>query len=87
MSLKAQHRRAYQPLPGLMRALREEAGLTQRALGKRLNVPQSFVHNCEIANRRVDFAEFVLWCQACEVEPVQALRRYMRVARLDKRGR
>ena len=40
--------------------MREEAGLTQRDLGKCLKKPQSWVYNCETANRRVDLAEFVM---------------------------
>ena len=32
-------------------------------------MPQSWVHNCETANRRVDIAEFVSWSKACGVDP------------------
>ena len=35
MGTKAQQSLAYQRLPAFLRALREEAGLTQRELGKR----------------------------------------------------
>jgi len=52
---------AYRILPGFLRQMREKAGLTQRQIGKRLNKPQSYVHNCETANRRVDIAEFISW--------------------------
>jgi hypothetical protein len=37
-------------------SLGEEADLTQRQLLKK---PQSWVHNCETANRRVDLTEFI----------------------------
>ncbi len=80
MATKAQHARAYRPLPALLRALREEAGLTQRELGKSLSRPQSWIYNCETGNRRVDVAEFCSWCRACNVEPTIALRRFMRGA-------
>lgn len=80
MTTKAQHGRRYQIVPELLRALREEAGFSQRALGTRLKKPQSWVHNCEVANRRVDVAEFCEWCRACDVEPGTALRRFLRVA-------
>jgi hypothetical protein len=59
MATKSQHSPAYQRLPGFLRTLREEAGLTQRALGQRLGKPQSWVYNCETANRRVDVTEFI----------------------------
>ena len=71
---KSQHEPAYRPVPPFLRQLREDAGLTQRALGQRLRKPQSWVYNCEVANRRVDVAEFALWCRACSVEPTEALR-------------
>src|SRR2546430_359725 len=72
MATKAQHAPAYEHLPRFLRTLREEAGLTQRALGGRMGKPQSWVYNCEVANRRVDLAEFVAWADACGVEPQAA---------------
>jgi transcriptional regulator with XRE-family HTH domain len=77
MATKSQHSRAYRPLMGVLRALRDEAGLTQRDLGERLGKPQSWVHNCEVGNRRVDVAEFVAWATACGVEPQAALARFL----------
>jgi transcriptional regulator with XRE-family HTH domain len=77
MGTKAQHGRSYQRLPILLRALREEAGLTQRELGKRLKKPQSWVYNCENTNRRVDVAEFVEWARACGAEPKAAFNRFL----------
>ncbi len=72
MPPKAQHAMSYRKLPVLMRDLRETAGLTQRALGARMNKPQSWIYNCESANRRVDVTEFILWCRACGVDPKAA---------------
>jgi transcriptional regulator with XRE-family HTH domain len=69
---KAQHASAYRPVPVMLREMRERAGLTQRELGTLLRRPQSWVYNCETANRRVDVAEFVLWCRACGVPPSAA---------------
>ncbi|MCC7390185.1 MAG: helix-turn-helix domain-containing protein [Phycisphaerales bacterium] len=77
MVVKAQHSRRYRKLPGLLRDMREGAALTQRQLGERLRKPQSWVHNCEVENRRVDLAEFCDWCTACEADPVAALRRFL----------
>jgi hypothetical protein len=71
---KSQHNPAYRPIPPFLRHLRERATLTQRALGQRLRRPQSWIYNCETANRRVDVAEFAQWCRACEVDPIAALR-------------
>jgi transcriptional regulator with XRE-family HTH domain len=77
MATKSQHASDYQPLPSFLRSLREAAGLTQRDLGKRLRKPQSWVYNCETANRRVDLVEFIEWARCCEVDPVKAFRRFL----------
>ncbi len=58
--------------------MREKAGLTQREIGKRLNKPQSYVYNCETANRRVDITEFIAWARACEVKPQTAFARLLK---------
>jgi transcriptional regulator with XRE-family HTH domain len=77
MGTKAQQTRPYRCLPPFLRALREEADLTQRELGKRLKKPQSWVYNCETANRRVDVTEFIAWASACGVDPRTALTRFL----------
>ena len=77
--VKAQHSRRYRSLPPLLRIMREEAGLTQRALGKKLRKPQSWVYNCEVANRRVDLAEFIAWCKACDVKPTEGFARFLKL--------
>ena len=75
MPIKAQHQRGYGAVPAFLRQVREEAGLTQRQIGQKLKRPQSWVYNCETANRRADVAEFCTWCRVCGVLPVQAIRR------------
>ncbi len=79
MATKAQHALLYRRLPAFLRTLREEAGLTQRDLGKRLKKPQSWIYNCEVANRRVDVAEFILWAKACGVGPQVAFVRFLAI--------
>lgn len=80
MAQKAQHARMYRHVPPFLRRLREEAGLTQRTLGERLRKPQSWVYNCETGNRRVDLAEFVAWCEACDVKPALAFGQFLAAA-------
>ncbi|MCC6580097.1 MAG: transcriptional regulator [Phycisphaeraceae bacterium] len=58
--------------------MRTDADLPQRGLGAKLDKPQSWVHNCETGSRRVDICEFIEWARACDVEPVQALRRLLK---------
>lgn len=78
MSTKAQHSPAYLRVPQLLRALREEAGLSQRALGERLKKPQSWIYNCETGNRRVDVAEFCDWARGCGTDPIAAVKRFLK---------
>lgn len=78
MATKSQHAAAYQRLPAFLRMLREEASLTQRGLGKRMRKPQSYIYNCETGNRRVDVTEFVAWANACNIEPLDAFRRFLK---------
>jgi transcriptional regulator with XRE-family HTH domain len=75
---KAQHAPRYRHLPAMLRQMREEAGLTQRALAAKLAVTHVFVHKSEIGERRVDITEFLDWCVACGVDPEKAFRELAR---------
>jgi len=77
MAIKSQHALAYRPLPGFLRSLREAAGLTQRDLGKRMKKPQSWIYNCETANRRVDLVEFIEWARCCDIDPGKAFLQFL----------
>ena len=46
-------------------------------MGQRLSKPQSWVYNCEAANRRVDVTEFIAWVRACGGDPTEALGRLL----------
>jgi hypothetical protein len=77
MATKSQHSAAYQRVPDFLRSLREEGKLTQRDLGKLMKKPQSWIYNCETANRRVDVAEFIAWARSCGCDPHEAFRRFL----------
>ena len=77
MSPKAQHALSYRLLPAFLRTMRQKAGMTQRQLGAKLRKPQSWVQNCEVANRRVDVTEFIGWCKACGVAPIDAFKQLL----------
>jgi len=36
------------------------------------------VHNSEIAERRVDVAEFIDWATACGLDPVEAFKGFLK---------
>ena len=77
MSPKAQHSLAYRKLPVFLRNLREQAAFTQRQLGAKMGKPQSWIHNCEVGNRRVDVTEFIAWAKACGVAPPGAFKQLL----------
>ncbi len=79
MGTKVQHAKGYRHVPVFLRQLREEAGLTQRAMGKALGKPQSYIYNCETANRRVDITEFVMWVRACGADSKKAFERLLKL--------
>lgn len=56
-----------------LKAIRQEAGLTQRELAKKLNWSHSQVGKVETAGRRIDPIEFLDWCKACEAQWEEAL--------------
>ncbi|HEV2292827.1 MAG TPA: helix-turn-helix transcriptional regulator [Tepidisphaeraceae bacterium] len=78
---KAQHAPAYSTVPALLREMREAAELTQRQVAAKLRRPQSWVYNCETANRRVDVTEFVAWCRACGIDPLVGMAKLLNRSR------
>jgi transcriptional regulator with XRE-family HTH domain len=73
MGSSALQRPAYRRFCELLRKWRQQAGLTQRELGKKMRKPASFVHKSEVGERRVDALEFIAWCRACDLDPFTAL--------------
>lgn len=71
---KAQHAHRYRLLPGMLRQMREAAGLTQRGLAEKLRVTHVWVHKSEVGERRIDVAEFIDWCIACGADPDDSFR-------------
>ena len=71
---KSQHAARYKYLPSLLLRMREDAGMTQRDLARKLRMPQPWVHKSETGERRVDVAEFMDWCLACGTDPESGLR-------------
>ena len=63
------HRPAYRKLCKQLLALRNDAGLSQRALAALLSKPHSYVAKVEHGDRRIDPVEFVEWCRACNAKP------------------
>lgn len=65
-------------LQTLLRQMRENAGLRQVDLAKRLKRPQSFISKYESGERRLDLIELVHVCKALDVDPVAFVRQFTR---------
>ena len=63
----------------LLRRIREEAGLSQTDLAKKLGKPQTFVSKSELGERRIDFLETIDFCAACGVSVNKFLERLKRI--------
>jgi transcriptional regulator with XRE-family HTH domain len=74
MAIKRNQALIYRKVPSFLRALRENAGLTQREFAARVKQTQWWVHRSEIGSRRLDVAEFLVWCEGCEIDPAEALK-------------
>ena len=73
MSTKPNQNLIYRKVPPFLQALRAEAGLTQRQLAAKIKKPQWWVARIETGSRRIDIAEFILFCGGCGVKPSTAL--------------
>ena len=58
--------------------LRKEAGLTQRDLAAKLEVPRATIGRIEVGERRVDVAEFHTILEILGVDPEKEFRRIAR---------
>ena len=63
--LKSTHTEAYVVLRARLAAMRANAGLSQRELAAKLDVPHSWIAKVESGERRIDLIEFSLFCEAC----------------------
>jgi transcriptional regulator with XRE-family HTH domain len=62
---KSIDQREYEVVCRLLRALRTRAKLSQKALGERLNRPQTYVSDVELSARRLDALQLMAWTKAC----------------------
>ncbi|QWN14106.1 XRE family transcriptional regulator [Xanthomonas citri pv. fuscans] len=57
---------------------REQAGLTQAEVAKRLKRVQSFVSKYELGERRLDVVDFIAVCDCLGIDPAELLNRVHR---------
>lgn len=71
------HTGRYRKFAGLLRMWREHADLTQRELAAKLKKPPSYVHKCEVSERKMDPLELLDWWRACGMDAHDGLRQIM----------
>lgn len=54
---------------------RQSRGMSMRELGDLLGVPHSFVQKVESGERRLDVVEYVWYCKALGISPIDGIRK------------
>jgi transcriptional regulator with XRE-family HTH domain len=75
---KSVHTPEYARLRSLLRDARAKAGLSQRELAARLDVPHSWIAKVENGERRIDLIEFGWFLSACGVDPQSVSEKLLR---------
>ncbi len=75
---KSIHSSEQRRLESLLRAVRDEAGLRQVDVAKRLGRPQSFVSKYEAGERRLDLVELQTVCHALGITLADFVGRFER---------
>jgi transcriptional regulator with XRE-family HTH domain len=75
---KSTHTPEYDSLRFELRTTRETAGLSQRDLASRLQVPHSWIAKVESGERRIDLVEFGWFVSACGIDPVPLSEKLLR---------
>lgn len=58
----------------VLRAIREELGIKQVALSKRLKRPPNWVNQVETGTRMLNVSEFIHWCRKLGRDPSEVLK-------------
>jgi transcriptional regulator with XRE-family HTH domain len=73
--MKSIHTLEQECLQRLLRAVRSEAGFTQKALAEELGLPQSFVSKYESGERLLDVLEIRRICKVLKIDLAAFIRR------------
>ena len=72
--LKIKAKQSNENMGPMLKSIRTDKRFTMRALADRLGTPHSFIGKTEQLNRRLDVGEFIHYCIALEVDPVEVLK-------------
>lgn len=67
----------YRSAVAAIRSAREDKGISQRELARRLGKHPSFVNKSEQLERRLDILEFIAIAKALEIAPANLLKKVM----------
>lgn len=56
---------------------RKEKGHTMRTLSQIIGTPHSFIGKVENQERRLDIVEYVRYCKALEIDPIEGLKKIL----------
>jgi transcriptional regulator with XRE-family HTH domain len=84
---KSTHTTEYAALRSELCLARKNAGLSQRQLATRLQVPHSWVAKVENGERRIDLVEFGWFLSACGADSRQVANRLLMPVQIRKAGR
>lgn len=56
---------------------RKEKGHTMRTLSQIIGTPHSFIGKVENQERRLDIVEYLRYCKALEVDPIEGLNKIL----------
>ncbi|NVK24553.1 MAG: helix-turn-helix transcriptional regulator [Gammaproteobacteria bacterium] len=56
---------------------RKEKGHTMRTLSQIIGTPHSFIGKVENQERRLDIVEYIRYCKALEVDPIEGLKKVL----------
>lgn len=77
---KSTHTPEYRLLRQRLTAMRDAAGLSQRELARRLDVPHTWVAKIESGERRIDLVEYAWFCDQCGIDPATAAQELLATA-------
>ena len=63
----------YRNLVAWLKEVRKDSNLSMRELGDRLNKPHTYVQKVETTERILDVHEFVVYCEALQIDPRDGL--------------
>jgi transcriptional regulator with XRE-family HTH domain len=72
----------YARLVEILVAVRQDAGVRQHALAKKLGRPQSFIAKYEGGERRIDVVEFIAIARALGADPLKLFRDFLTEKRM-----